>query len=288
MANQYITVENQTLLWKTIQRSPQFVNNTVAINREQWFSSIIKQFYENIKSPKMTVAELKSLNQQTIAYMVGDLKRIESMYTQPPISAPSQPSTPMNFETPQSRMSMYNDQFNARQQEYANMGKPPAPPIANFSEKVEDDAITNMDELLQQQIKQREYDVAMVRPPPPLVSTVVEPVVSPISSPMSNTSENRSSQNVGSPHIFSSNANENAIPQNNVGPDVMAAIQELTKQLAELRDEIRVLRENTTVKPIDKSPNSDELRSLEFPRTPSAPSGRPEHFIDLELPGVEI
>jgi len=285
MANQYITVENQTLLWKTIQRSPQFVNNTVAINREQWFSSIIKQFYENIKSPKMTVAELKSLNQQTISYMVGDLKRIESMYKPPPISAPSQPSTPMNFETPQSRMSMYNDQFNARQQEYANMGKPPAPPIANFSEKVEDDAITNMDELLQQQIKQREYDVAMVRPPPPLVSTVAEPVVSPISSPMSNTSENRSSQNVGSPHIFSSNANENAIPQNNVGPDVMVAIQELTKQLAELRDEIRVLRENTTVKPIDKSPNSDELRSLEFPRIPS---GRPEHFIDLELPGVEI
>jgi hypothetical protein len=263
MANQYITVENQTLLWKTIQRSPQFVNNTISINKEQWFSSIIKQFYEKMGSSKMTVAELKALNQQTITYMVGDLKRIESMYITPPISAPSPQSTPMNFETPQSRMSMYNDQFNARQQEYANMGKPPAPPIANFSEKVEDDAITNMDELLQQQMKQREYDVAMVRPPPPPGLTVTEQVPSsPISSPMSNASESRSSQNVGSPHIFRSNANENAIAQNSVGPDVMVAIQELTKQLAELRDEVRVLRENTAVKPIDKSP-------------------------DLELPGVE-
>ena len=48
MAHQYISKENQTLLWKTIQRSPQFVNNTVSINREQWFSNIIKQFYEGI------------------------------------------------------------------------------------------------------------------------------------------------------------------------------------------------------------------------------------------------
>jgi hypothetical protein len=220
MANQYITVENQTLLWKIIQRSPQFANNTIVINREQWFSSIIKQFYENITSPKMSIAELKTLNQQTIAYMVADLKRIESLQLSSPISAPllssptSQPTsiTQMNYETPQTRMNMYADQFNTRQQEYANMGKPQAPPIANFSEKVEDEAITNMDELLQQQIKQREYDVAMVKPTPPPAS-VAEPV----------------------PQLPKSSNQE-----------VMTAIQELAKQLAELREEIRVLKETAT------------------------------------------
>lgn len=214
MANQYITVENQTLLWKTIQRSPQFVNNTVSINREQWFSSIIKQFYENIKSPKMSMAELKTLNQQTIAYMVGDLKRIESMHIIPPTSPPPTSMNQLSFETPQTRMSMYNDQFNARQQEYTNMVKPPAPPIANFSEKVEDDAITNMDELLQQQMKQREYDIAQMRPPLPPISTVAEHVVSPKPSPIANS-------------------------------DVMAAIQELTKQLGELREEVKSLNART-------------------------------------------
>jgi hypothetical protein len=226
MSNQYIAVENQTLLWKTIQRSPQFINNTITINREQWFSSIIKQFYENIKSPKMSIAELKALNQQTIAYMISDLKRIEALYKVPstailptPQSPPYQNNsiTQINYENPQTRMSMYNDQFNARQQEYANMGKPSAPPIANFSEKVEDETITNMDELLQQQIKQREYDVAMVKPAPPAFSTsqnVVEPV-----------SELPKSSN----------------------QEVMSAIQELAKQLAELKEEIRVLKETTTV-----------------------------------------
>jgi hypothetical protein len=226
MANQYITVENQTLLWKTIQRSPQFANNTIVINREQWFSSIIKRFYENIKSPKLSISDLKTLNQQTIAYMISDLKRIESLHIAPMQNAlPPSPSpqiqhntsiTQMNYETPQTRITMYTDQFNARQQEYATMGKPPAPPIANFSEKVEDEAITNMDELLQQQIKQREYDIAMVKPPPPpdLALAVAEPM--------------------------------SQLP-NQTNPEVMAAIQELAKQLAEMREEIRVLKETATI-----------------------------------------
>ena len=249
MANQYITVENQTLLWKTIQRYPQFVNNTISINREQWFSSIIKQFYENIKSPKMTIAELKALNQQTIAYMVGDLKRIESMYIVQPtaVAAPPTSMPQMKFETPQTRMSMYSDQFNARQQEYANMGKPPAPPIANFSEKVEDDAITNMEELLQQQMKQREYDIAQVRPPPPPISMVAEP---------------------------------DKYSPSPINADIMGSIQELTKQLAELRAEVQFLKENNAhnygPSIEDRSSQDIVVKSI-------------KHQMEiLELPGVEI
>jgi hypothetical protein len=245
MTNQYITVENQTLLWKTIQRSPQFSNNTIAINREQWFSSIIKQFYENIKSPKMSIAELKALNQQTIAYMIGDLKRIESLHKASPTAIPPITQSPpyqntsitqLNYETPQTRMSIYTDQFNARQQEYATMGKPQAPPIANFSEKVEDDAITNMDELLQQQIKQREYDVAMVRPPPPALSVDTNVAEEAQSLPKSS---------------------------NTVSTDVMTAIRELAKQLTELKEEIRVLKETTHIKPVLKKNDEIELPGVE-------------------------
>lgn len=249
MANQYITVENQTLLWKTIQRYPQFVNNTISINREQWFSSIIKQFYENIKSPKMTIAELKALNQQTIAYMVGDLKRIESMYIVQPTAVAATPTSmpQMKFETPQTRMSMYSDQFNARQQEYANMGKPPAPPIANFSEKVEDDAITNMEELLQQQMKQREYDIAQVRPPPPPISMVAEP---------------------------------DKYSPSPINADIMGSIQELTKQLAELRAEVQFLKENNAH---NYGPSIEDRSSQEI-----VVKSIKHQMEILELPGVEI
>jgi len=174
MSQQYIQIENQTLLWKTIQRSPQFVNNTVNINREQWFSNIIKHFYNQLTTSTCSITELKQLNQQTITYMLNDLKRIES--TAKPYSGVTsripeefrrmndisssigltgEVSHRQTYETTQSRMTMYNDQFNARQQEYTNMLKPPAPPIADFGEKVEDEVITNVDELVQQQLKQR-------------------------------------------------------------------------------------------------------------------------------------
>ena len=255
MAHQYITVENQTLLWKTVHRSPQFTNNTIAINREQWFSNIIKQFYENIKSPSLSIADLKALNQQTIAYMVGDLKRIESQYmtkhTNVMFSPDNNASIPnsqnyvnqtmtnsygvANSETVQTRMSMYTDQFNARQQEYTNMVKPPAPPIANFTEKVEEEPITNMDELLQQQIKQREYDIAQARPPPP-------------TSPNKNDGNITSEPLTLSPLLHIAKPNENGSPksiQYSTNLESMnAIIQDLTRQLTELRDEIRVIKES--------------------------------------------
>ena len=238
MAHQYISKENQTLLWKTIQRSPQFVNNTVSINREKWFSNIIRQFYETISSPKMSIAELKAMNQQTIAYMLNNLKHIENsrnfsagaMQTQTQTQTHIHSQAPIistNYETPQTRMTMYNEQFNARQQEYANMIKPPAPPIASFGEKLEDEAITNMDELLQQQIKQREYDIANIKP----------------QSPINN--DTKQTNVITEPAIYNNdNGNNNSV--------IMNAINELTKQLAELRAEIDLLKKQEETKSSSK------------------------------------
>jgi hypothetical protein len=237
MAN-YISVENQTLLWKTIQKIPQFYNNTLSINKEKWFASIIKQFYEQIQTPKLTVIELKNLNQQTISFMIQELRRIEEMRKggqggntiQPP-SSPINQSIP-SYETPQSRMSMYTDQFNARQQEYTNMIKPPAPPIANFGEKIEDEAITNMDELLQHQIKQREYDIAQVKMPPPppnLVPGLAQTSTSPISSPIKSA-------------IFAENMHNTSMPV-----DIQRVLDDLRTEVMELRKEVQMLKEQKRV-----------------------------------------
>jgi len=68
--------------------------------------------------------------------------------------------------------------FNMRQQEYEASLKPKVPPIADFSEKINDDAIQNMDELLQQQIRQRDYDVEQAKerlPPPPQQQQIQAP-----------------------------------------------------------------------------------------------------------------
>jgi hypothetical protein len=93
-----------------------------------------------------------------------------------------------------------------------------------------------MDELLQQQIKQREYDVAMVRPPPP-------------------------------PPSMDANVAEEVqtLPKssNTVSTDVMTAIRELAKQLTELKEEIRVLKETTQSKPVLKKNDEIELPGVE-------------------------
>jgi len=227
MSQQYIQIENQTLLWKIIQRSPQFLNNTVNINRELWFSNIIKYFYDNkINKPTCSLSELKIINQQTITYMLNDLKRIESSnksyvsnttpisHHQPqPIQIPTH--TPQ-YETPQTRMSMYNDQFNSRQQEYTNMVKLPAPPIANFTEKVEDEAITNMEELLQQQLKQREYDISTVLPSSPIMIQETKK-----NTDMTLKSTMQSKENYS---------------------EILEIIQKLTKEINEIKNEIKILK----------------------------------------------
>jgi hypothetical protein len=257
----YITVENQTVLWKTIQKIPQFNNNALSMNREKWFSNIIKHFYEQIQSPKISVSELKILNQQTIAYMIQDLKRIDSMRTAP-VSA-SQTSSPVNtglspaqvprsgdallpsYETPQSRMSMYNEQFNARQQEYSNMAKPPAPLKSfDFSEKIEDEVITNMDELLQQQIKQREYDISQTKLPPSLPNAIPMSPQNTNISPQPSTELNMA-KTPGSSITVDSHSSDVFVSGDDKSSsiNIQHVLEELKLQLAELREEVKLLKQ---------------------------------------------
>jgi hypothetical protein len=233
----YISTENQTILWKTVQKVPQFNNTALGINREKWFAHIIKYFYEQIQTPKLSVSELKLLNQQTISFMIQELKRIEGMRGSAVL--PEQPSSTTNpglpsYETPQSRLSMYNDQFNARQQEYTNMTKPPVPPIANFSEKIEDDVITNMDELLQQQIKQREYDIAQVKLHPPISPSNSAPGL------LQNVNTNvaPASASLVEPVIA-----KGTLPVATIPIDIQRILEDLKQEMTELRKEVQMLKE---------------------------------------------
>lgn len=164
----YIHPENQTLLWNTIQKNPKF--HQITINKQEWFSGIIKSFYENIQYlPPLTPQDLLQINRQTISYM---MEQINTLLVDRPKFTESK--------------KVVSD-FNTRQQEYESALKPKLPPIADFSEKINDDAIQNMDELLQQQIRQRDYDVEKAKeqlpPPPPSIS--VQPVAIPPTPPTS-------------------------------------------------------------------------------------------------------
>jgi hypothetical protein len=142
----YVHPDNQTLLWNTIQKAPNF--EKLGINKTQWFKSIIQDFYENEGKFIRTQIDLQNINKSTIAYMVHALKQMST----------SLPSTSGSAE----RISQYNDEFNNRQKEYEMMNAKPLPPqIDQVNEKIADEAITNMDELIRQQLAQREQELKM-------------------------------------------------------------------------------------------------------------------------------
>jgi hypothetical protein len=160
----YVHPENQKLLWNTIQKTPIF--NNLGSRQTQWFKSVIQHFYEEYPNAKIikTQQELQTINRATISFMVNSLK--EMFQPKQTVTQSSEtnygntrlPSTSGSNE----RMSYYNDQFNNRQKEYESMNAKPLPPTNNIvDEKISDEAITNMDELIRQQIEQRELEMKM-------------------------------------------------------------------------------------------------------------------------------
>ena len=158
----YIHPDNQTLLWNTIQKAPHF--EKLGENKSQWFKTIIRDFYENDGKNIKNQTDLQTINKSTIAYMVHSLKQMNT-------ALPS--TTGMN-----ERISHYTEQFNDRQKEYERMNaKPPPPQIDQINEKIADEAITNMEELIKQQLNQREQELKMFGPVQPVNGSVpVDPI----------------------------------------------------------------------------------------------------------------
>jgi hypothetical protein len=161
----YVHPENQKLLWNTIQKTPIF-NNLGSRQQTQWFKSVIQHFYEEYPNAKVikTQQELQTINRATISFMVNSLKEMfQPKQTSTPLSEPSYGNTSLPSTTGSNeRVSYYNDQFNNRQKEYESMNSKPLPPSNDIvSEKISDEAITNMDELIRQQMEQRELELKM-------------------------------------------------------------------------------------------------------------------------------
>lgn len=118
----YVSVENQTLLWNTIQKVQLLHEQIPSYQQQDWFKQILGMFYQKIQN---TSYDLRQLNKETIGYMISTLKpQPEIIETKPTLK----------FSEP-------------------NLGEP-----------ISDTAIENMEELLQQQMKQRELDVVPFQP----------------------------------------------------------------------------------------------------------------------------
>jgi hypothetical protein len=182
----YVVLENQELLWNVINKNQQVVqyfSQFYPAKMNEWFRIIIQSFYEKYKSQNITAIELNKINKETILHMIESVRNLintpvtgttAKSTTEPLLSY--QPTQGMTITTPpivpDTRQDTTVTQFEQIQLEYKQMNKRKEPDIVDFSEKVDDGVMLNMDDLIKQQMQQREYDMNNI-PPTTLPSTTV-------------------------------------------------------------------------------------------------------------------
>jgi hypothetical protein len=199
--SQFVSQENQSLLWKLLNRSPSFGNQPEAMKNEI-FRTMISRQYDTLGAPSapMDYKSLQQTNKETIRMILNVFQQIPDRTSSSSASAPTSSSTSTQIRPgygpgiePQLNM-LYKDhtgtvlpdpiddtqnvflmqnqtsrEFSQLQQEYEQMGaKPSAPDTSVFRENEyqADEAIQNLDELLLQYQNERENDLLPIAPPP--------------------------------------------------------------------------------------------------------------------------
>jgi len=171
----YVVSANQELLWNVISKNSYiqtFFSRYNPDTKVDWFKTIVSKFYDQYRTQQLTVNDLNRVNKETISYMIQNIREQTNSTSNPtsPNDVPSvQPVNSYSINTPpivtNNRQDIYASEFEQRQNEYAAMNKRSVPDDVDFAEKNDDGVIENIDVLVQQQLKQREYDMNNIPPP---------------------------------------------------------------------------------------------------------------------------
>jgi len=171
--------ENQQLIWDITNNNQfvvQFFQSNTHIKKEQWFRAVMEHFYNTYKGKQIDKNELNQLNKEVITYMIQSLQNMAPRKLEPePKPEPALP-TYTNIPTPpipeNNREEQYRQQFMQKQQEYKTLLDKSKPAALDFREKDKDVAISNMEELIQKQMQERNAYMNLH----PLPSQSVQPV----------------------------------------------------------------------------------------------------------------
>jgi hypothetical protein len=170
--------ENQQLIWDITNNNPfvvQFFQSNTHIKKEQWFRAVMEHFYNTYKGKQIDKNELNQLNKEVITYMIQSLQNMAPRPKPEPEPEPARP-TYTNIPTPpipeNNREELYRQQFMQKQQEYKTLLDKSKPAALDFREKEKDVAISNMEELIQKQMQERNAYMNLH----PLPSQSVQPV----------------------------------------------------------------------------------------------------------------
>ena len=193
----FIHRDNQTILWEILQERPE-IHVLTPSERPAWFKHHIQQFYENLPATwfqqPLTTTELNRLNQAVLRTMLETLgsvpvdRRVAQSQPFPdtrtmgsafqdldrPTASRIPPRGPAGGPDPSQAGATANngphsgghlhEQFLQKQEEMKTFLQRPPPQQIDFKVTELDTPIANMDELIQQQLREREN---LILPPPP-------------------------------------------------------------------------------------------------------------------------
>lgn len=149
----FIATENQQLLYEMIHKTPNFYlvfpQGSPIDEKNAWFRSIIQQFYQQITG-NISREQLKLLNRTVLGHMVGLL--------QERLNKPKPMFTQLKRE--------HAPEYESQEVQYRSLFEVAKPKAIDFSEKLEDEAITNMSELIENHKKIREQELKQYAPLP--------------------------------------------------------------------------------------------------------------------------
>ena len=172
MATQFVHSNNQSLLWKVINNTPQTINyfaNAPHGEKEKWFQTIIGHVYNQYNGQNIS---LRDINKRAIDFMLQSLQvqQVQQPSAQS-VQVSLQSAAQVPYQVPlqsaqvpyKSREQQLTDQFTRRQAEYESMVKKDVP-TPHFTENVKDEAILDLGSAVKEYMKQRDQNIEIPKP----------------------------------------------------------------------------------------------------------------------------
>jgi len=276
--------ENQQLIWDITNNNQfvvQFFQSNTHIKKEQWFRAVMEHFYNTYKGKQIDKTELNQLNKEVLTYMIQSL---QNMAPRPKPEPESALPTYTNIPTPpipeNNREELYRQQFLQKQQEYKSLLDKSKPAALDFREKEKDVAISNMEELIQKQMQERNTYMNLH----PLPSNNIQPNTNSLS-PMQ-TTQMQQPKNAVPPE------NIQLIPESTSNKTLLKSSDDITsKQLLDLlteqKSEISSLK-TMILNLSNQIASTNERLNQPVKLEPSTPAPKPSMYAPRPDPNVLV
>uniref|UniRef100_A0A6C0IED5 Uncharacterized protein n=1 Tax=viral metagenome TaxID=1070528 RepID=A0A6C0IED5_9ZZZZ len=164
--NSFLSKENISTLWDVITDEDifKFLSKDIQTKVLQVFTQNLKGFFDN---EKIKTNVLMDMNKK---YMILLLEHIKKIYPQQPNKIkihddiiPKSPKEAITYEEIHSdRKSQFDKDLNNRQEDFNNAMSIKVPPVPDFTDKLVEEPIMEMDKIIKEMMMQRNYEIEVI------------------------------------------------------------------------------------------------------------------------------